>query len=604
MKRIISILILSVIFIVHIFGQTTEVNTININLKNGNILSIPLSEIESVKHNATGGVSFTTLSENLNYDASEISSINFTSQEKHSYFYLSEEDLEEWYEGVVDSNGCFLAYRQEADGGYFAIIGDGKNLESAITLKFDSEFNIESMFSNRGFMSVFVDKETKKSYYIISSDGKFSVKEIDPKYGSESKVKRVNSSNAVAALNTIFEWVNNAMTVNDIMNLLSNGSDYLSGFLGGIGLTSSIWGYGKLGNLSLSLFLNWAENKYENDYYRLLTDYMGGGNIYISDINEENIPQYNIEATIYGLNPIGKPLGCSIHTGIAVKLNDSHVFFDDCDLILNNHEVNSDTKYTTSLDATKDITYYLRPYLVVMMDGMLTQTPYTRPLYLWGGKPQPLVIYGDVNNIYFNPNITPMTGDYSNITENSATVECTFGKLPKGAVCGVKYSSDGETYSFKSGSSHIENAQQISLSGLKPMTSYTYYAYVEYAGEPYNGKSRHFTTNSSFGDIYIRSWYDVPGGHGYNWGLNLYDDGTASQVNHGQGQYYYYYRGTWSGNENSITVTISDPGWLGSTILIYTGTVDDPKNPTKLTGTKTIQYKDGDSSTYPFTLYP
>jgi len=247
------------------------------------------------------------------------------------------------------------------------------------------------------------------------------------------------------------------------------------------------------------------------------------------------MPTYNIEATVYGgLNTIGKPLACSIHTGIAVKFNDSRVFYDDCDMKLNNHEINGDTKYTASLEASKGTTYYLRPYLIVMMDGLIEPTPLTRQPYLWGGKPQPLVIYGDVQSLSFDPEITATTGDCIDRTESSAIVNCSFSKLPKGAVCGVQYSSDGENYVFQTCANN-ENVQSITLSGLEPMTSYTYYACVQFAGEPYSGEPMSFTTLppdisgtwnctqktwQSWNQTYVETTYTI----------TLHEDGTVTHT--------------------------------------------------------------------------
>lgn len=479
-----------------ILGALTSIaqslpNTMNIYLSDREI-SFFLDEIEAISHNASS-VCVNAKNSTHEFLPKDIQRITFSYNDRHVYYSITKEELEGWDEGCVDSNGCFVVCRKEADGGYFAFLGELDNAESGITLKFDSDYNIQSIFSKKGIVNVIT--VNGKDYLIFDLAGNFYIKEFGETANPESYVNSVATQNmsALSALSKICDWTNNAMTAGDFMNLLSNGSDYLPGFLGGMGLTSSIWGLNPFGSLGLGLLLNWAEKAYEDDYYRLLYDYMGAGNVYISDIKEDNAPNYDVETTVSGINTIGMPMTCSARTGVAVRVNDSHVAYDACDMTLGDHSVSKDEIYNANLNAMRGDKYYLRPYLIVVING-LDATPLTRPPYLWGGTPQPLVIYGDVQTVCFNPNISASTGEASDITNSSAIVECTYSGVPSGAVCGVEYSVEDKVYrqTVESG----DGTKKITLSNLEPITTYTYTAYVEYAGETYYAPgAKSFTTD-------------------------------------------------------------------------------------------------------------
>lgn len=94
---------------------------------------------------------------------------------------------------------------------------------------------------------------------------------------------------------------------------------------------------------------------------------------------------------------------------------------------------------------------------------------------------------------------TATTGESSNITHNSAIVECAFANVPEGGVCGVEYTWNGGSISK---SVNITNGSiAISLSGLKSNTEYTYCAYVEVNGKTYYGADKTFTTLTGIPDL-------------------------------------------------------------------------------------------------------
>ena len=94
--------------------------------------------------------------------------------------------------------------------------------------------------------------------------------------------------------------------------------------------------------------------------------------------------------------------------------------------------------------------------------------------------------------------ITPIatTGGYSDVTENSVVVECSFENVPEGGTCYVflQWVEDGNYKMVSYNSSEGKN-QKISCSGLKPATTYYYTAAISYDGKEYMGEERSFTTD-------------------------------------------------------------------------------------------------------------
>lgn len=106
--------------------------------------------------------------------------------------------------------------------------------------------------------------------------------------------------------------------------------------------------------------------------------------------------------------------------------------------------------------------------------------------------------YGDENT----PGV--ITGDVSDITSNSAKVECTFLNIPQGAECGVDYWTHGlggsvgtKTISFEGDSLTCT----ITLEYLDPSTEYTYCAYVKVGDDYYDGEEKTFRTRASLPKI-------------------------------------------------------------------------------------------------------
>lgn len=95
------------------------------------------------------------------------------------------------------------------------------------------------------------------------------------------------------------------------------------------------------------------------------------------------------------------------------------------------------------------------------------------------------------------------TGDYSNVTMNSATVSCTYENAPDDGVCGVEYTWDGGTNTQTVGNSN--GTHSITLSDLQQGTTYTYRAYIDVKGTIYYGEYISFNTEEKIPDV-VGTW--------------------------------------------------------------------------------------------------
>ena len=110
--------------------------------------------------------------------------------------------------------------------------------------------------------------------------------------------------------------------------------------------------------------------------------------------------------------------------------------------------------------------------------------------------------FGEVNTFKTKGEPYCITGTTSSITNNSAVVDCTYCNVPEDGQCQVMLSWDVGYKIVKAENS--EGTQSITLSSLKPNTTYSYCARIDYEGGPVNGEMKEFTTKG-----YNERWVDL-----------------------------------------------------------------------------------------------
>lgn len=191
------------------------------------------------------------------------------------------------------------------------------------------------------------------------------------------------------------------------------------------------------------------------------------------------------------------------------------------------------------------------------------------------------IIYGSEKS-FSTPSPSASTGEVVEVTNKSAIVKCSYSNV-EGLSCGVLVSNGGNT--TKVSTSASEGERDISLSGLKPCTTYTYRAYVEDEGNTYYGENKTFTTNPP--DI-SGTWsckethYDNAGNPKYTtYSVTLNENGSVKLSNYDN-----LVSGSWGiscgGGVHINVITLATQSFVGQ--LIWDGDVDDLENPTKITG--------------------
>lgn len=218
----------------------------------------------------------------------------------------------------------------------------------------------------------------------------------------------------------------------------------------------------------------------------------------------------------------------------------------------------------------------------ITLRGLIPGTSYTYRAYIEDANGQ--TYYGETKTfITEKSNPIATTGDYSNVTKNSATVSCTYENVPEGSVCGVEYTWSGGSSKQSAGSGN--GTQSITLSGLEPGTSYTYRAYIETNGQTYYGGNKAFTTDEVIPDL-TGTWtcmeYRVSDGTFKERStITLKSDGSASY----QSEEGTPWKGSWIAYGNgtaSVNVYFSTETTIISKNI--KGTVNNVDNPTSIEG--------------------
>lgn len=273
--------------------------------------------------------------------------------------------------------------------------------------------------------------------------------------------------------------------------------------------------------------------------------------------------------------------------GILFDENPESLVIGSAEFEIPGHQETFANKFTVSVSGLKPTTkYYYRAYLKInSYDSSPLVIKYDNRdrNFTVGPNYKPKETYGDVKN-FQTLNFNVITGGFSDITDKSASVECTYINVPEGGVCGVEISWNGGSTKQVSGGS--DGTRTISLNGLKPNTTYTYCAYVEANGTIYYGENKTFTTDLpdisgtwTCTEEYYRFTGASPSYKTYS--LTLNSDGSASCS-----EYESIVNGSWTfKSDGTVTVSLAIIATqTHNTGAEWSGTVDDIENPTKITG--------------------
>lgn len=194
------------------------------------------------------------------------------------------------------------------------------------------------------------------------------------------------------------------------------------------------------------------------------------------------------------------------------------------------------------------------------------------------------VAYGEVRN-FSTLSPTAVTGEATKFTTQSAVVKCSFDNISASMECGVVVSGGNKTLKFTAANPNGEC--EISVGGLEPATTYEYSAYVSLDGTVIaSGETKSFTTalpnisgtwtcNETHQNVTGELYYET-------YSITLQQDGSVQTSKAGMS----IVSSSWSLDASgrvgiSVVYIATNTMTSGES---WTGTVDDMKNPQKITG--------------------
>ncbi len=113
------------------------------------------------------------------------------------------------------------------------------------------------------------------------------------------------------------------------------------------------------------------------------------------------------------------------------------------------------------------------------------------------------ILYGKERS-FTTGSVSTSVENIENVKYTTADVICSFSDVPKGAECEVLINEEGTDVSMVYSGQPNSNNQKVSVTGLRPFTTYRVSSRIIYKGRPYNSKYSHrFTTIGPSG--YIKS---------------------------------------------------------------------------------------------------
>ena len=508
-------------------------------------------------------------------------------------YSVDEEELEGWSGGLFGGEGTYIMGKPHGENGYLVTMGNILEEKSALIYLDEHQQVREIFIDNIAFAVEHLDGGRMDVSIIESGCG--IVTEQITREGSKSVARSSGDHSQQVG----------------IMNLISN----MQGMVDATQEMAKSKGFSKKGAI---MFL---ANK--TDGVRNLIKALGGPDIFNENFSNWLGASMNVASIVelgfmYKAAGNANPVSACIlsYTGLIatyLELYDEHIeaYFGSCQTQINgveskNNQLNIDVNVTgyetwfTNIEcgvivkkkalfkpkyedggATQAVTH--NGIYNFVESGIKVNTTYTccpflidkNRVSLWkgfiGDMVGPLVRYGEPSDVEVQCSVS--TGDCLSVTQNSAVVKCSFTNV-SGLECGVYVSSDEGTKKFSAGS--VDGEQEISLSGLDPVTTYNYWAYVNVDGEYYNGEIKSFTTD--FPDV-SGTWTCIDKSDSYSITLNR--DGSASCS-----LYKEIVDGSWSLN-NKGTLTVNFVLYTKKDFLRgreWTGTVDNMKNPGRITG--------------------
>ena len=503
-----------------------------------------------------------------------------------------QEELEGWSAGLFGGEGTYIMGKQHLDTGYIMTIGN--ILAENITVVYMDEYKrireiftdntaIAFEYNNNGGVDIsIIDRGQETVTEHISYDSYTYATRLGSDHNQEVGIinlalniqgmydaaMEITKSSGFSKKGTILFLANYIDSLRNLVKALGGPDIFNENFSNWLGTSMNVVGLAELAGMYGSSGLLGPIGAVISSYAGLYSTYL--------ELYDEHIEAYfgNCQAEISGITSNENKLNIDV----AISGYESWYNNIECGVVVK-EKSNFAPKYTDGASiqpVTKNGDY------VFVEGGIQINTTYScRPFVidknrasLWkgfiGDMVGPLVRYGKVQDIEIHCSVS--TGDCVSTTETSATVKCSYTNV-SGLECGVCISSDDETQEFPANG--MDGEQEINLSGLRPATTYNYWAYVNVDGETINGQVKSFTTDLP--DV-TGTWTckETHGDSITTYTVTLHEDGTVATSSSSLENYKYK---SWSRSAKGLSVRfIWFSGDMGHDLSI---TFDDPTNPIK-----------------------
>lgn len=110
---------------------------------------------------------------------------------------------------------------------------------------------------------------------------------------------------------------------------------------------------------------------------------------------------------------------------------------------------------------------------------------------------------GEVKSLVLT-NARAVTGEFSNVVANKATLAGSLADFPTGAECGIMVSGVEGTENVRAGvriAADTKDSYTVNVEGLVPNTTYYYVAYLDLGAGVVYGEEKSFTTTAHTFDL-------------------------------------------------------------------------------------------------------